>query len=424
MLSTYSLCLYVLPYFLFIESITEYEVINSEIYQILLNSPSYDLTNMKDMGEIGSGSTIPHLYKNGGHKYLVKKGIGINHEFIDGPLAGDFLNFLHKNSTTSPKYPKIGYHILYDTSIPNVIPDVLGVVSPWIDNFESLYDIMIKYKRSSELCKYTWEERLINFEESKKLRNLITVHGKSFQQGQYMQELTQLIGSLNPIQITDYFIDMFISGGADPNPTNWGFTKTKSACILTKVDIEASFKDYKNISGDVPQLEYNAFAFDLPRNLVTVQSLFNFVQRDGYLLMPGKAYEPIGKKQRGDYSGHGNVGFFNGLYITKIKGVNLKEYVKLEHFVKSIKRIKDIGKNAIIAKFKESAKNIYNLLNYSNQRGQIPLIKDGKEVFDKYIEGRARFIEDRLDYLFKVSCSLKITFQGFFALIVILFFLT
>ena len=87
----------------------------------------------------------------------------------------------------------------------------------------------------------------------------------------------------------------------------------------------------------------------------------------------------------------------------KFGGLNLTDYVKLENFIKSIQRIKEIGKNAIIAKFKEFANNIYNLLNYSNQRGQIPLIKDGKEVFDKYIEGRARFIEDRLDYLYKLD---------------------
>ena len=87
----------------------------------------------------------------------------------------------------------------------------------------------------------------------------------------------------------------------------------------------------------------------------------------------------------------------------KFGGLNLTDYVKLENFIKSIQRIKEIGKNAIIAKFKESAKNIYKLLNYSNQRGQIPLIKDGKEVFDKYIEGRAKFIEDRLDYLYKLD---------------------
>ena len=398
----YSLCFYILPYFLFFASTAQSEVLNNEIYQTLLKSSYYDLTNMKDMGEIGSGSTIPHLYKNGVHKYLVKKGIGINHEFIDGPLAGEFLNFLHNNSKISPKYPKIGYHVLYDASVPKAILDVLGIVSPWIDNFESLYDIMIKYKKSKELCKYTWEEILINFEKSKKFRSFVTVHEKNFQHGQYMNELTHLFDSLDPMQITDYFIDMFISGGSDPNPTNWGFTKTKSECILTKVDIEASFKDYKNISGDDPQLEYNAFAFNLPRNLVTYQSLFDFVKNDGYLLMPGKAYEPINNMTR-SYSGQGNMGFFNGWYTRKTKGVNLTEYVKLKHFINSIQRIKEIGKNAIIAKFKESAKNIYNLLNYSNQRAQIPLVKDGKEVFDKYIEGRARFIEDRLDYLYKLE---------------------
>ena len=392
MFSAYSLCLYVVPYFLFIDSITQSEFLNSEIYQTLLNSPSYDLTNMKDMGEIGSGSSVPHLYENDVQKYLVKKGIGINHEFLDGPLAGQFLNFLHKNCEISPKYPKIGYHILYDPSVPNAIPDVLGIVSPWIDNFESLHDIMIKYKRS----------RVQNLEQSKKIRSLVTVHEKNFQHSEYLNELKQLFDSLNPMQITDYFIDMFISGGADPNPTNWGFTKTKSECILTKVDIEGSFKDYKDISGDDPQLEYNAYAFDLPRNLVTFQSLFDFVKNDGYLLMPGKAYEPINKMKRA-YSGQGNMGFFNGLYRTKIRGINLAEYVKLEHFIISIQRIKEIGKNAIISKFKESAKNIYNLLNESNQREQIPLIKDGKEVVDKYIEGRASFIEDRLDYLYKLS---------------------
>jgi len=334
----YSLCFHVLSYFLLVDSITQSEVLNSEIYQALLHSPSYDLTNMKDMGEIGSGSTLPHLYKNGVHKYLVKKGIGINHEFIDGPLAGEFLNFLHNNSKISPKYPKISYHVLYDASDPKAILDVLGIVSPWIDNFESLYDIMIKYKRSRELCKYTWAEILINFEESKKDRSLVTVNERNFQHGQYMNELTQIFDSLDPIQITDYFIDMFISGGSDPNPTNWGFTKTESECILTKVDIEASFKDYKNISGDDPQLEYNAFAFDLPRNLVTIQILFDFVSKDGYLLMPGKAYEPIENnkragsrqvatkdsasmdKNRRSYSGQGNMGFFNGLYRSKIRG--------------------------------------------------------------------------------------------------------
>jgi len=401
MLSADLFCSYILPYFLLIDSITQSEVLNSEIYQTLLNNPSYDLTNMKDMGEIGSGSTLSHLYKNGVLKYLVKKGIGINHEFIDGPLAGEFLNFLHNNSKTSPKYPKMGYHVLFDISVPNAVPDVLGIVSPWIDDFESLYEIMIKYQRSYEFCEYTWEEILINFEESKNVRALFTIHEKNFLLGQYMNKLTQIFDSLNPLQITDYFIDMFISGGSDPNPTNWGFTKTKSGWILTKVDIEGSFKDYKNISGDNPQLEYNAFAFDLPRNLVTFQSLFDFVQKDGYLLMPGKAYEPSDERKRA-YSGHGNMGFFNGLYRKKIRGLNLAKYVKLGHFIKSIQRIKEIGKNAIIAKFQESAKNIYNLLNYSNQRGQIPLIKDGKEVFDKYIEGRARFIEDRLDYLYKL----------------------
>ena len=401
MLSAYSLYLYVLPYILFTDFITQSEVLNSEIYQELLNSPSYDLTNMKDMGEIDSGSSLPHLYQNGVQKYLVKKGIGKNHEFLDGPLAGVFLNFLHKNSEISPKYPKMGYHILYDASVPNAIPDVLGIVSPWIDNFESLYDIMIKYKIS----------RLQNSEQNKKVRPLVTVHDKNFQHGEYMKELTQLFGSLNPVQITDYFIDMFISGGADPNPTNWGFTKTKSECILTKVDIEGSFKDYKDISGDDPQLEYNAYAFDLPRNLVTFQSLFDFVKNDGYLLMPGKAYEPINKMKKA-YSGQGNMGFYNGFYRTRIRGINLAEYVKLEHFIKSITRIKQIGKNAIIAKFKESAKNIYSLLNYSNQRGQIPLIKDGKEVFDKYIEGRAMFIEDRLDYLYMLSDTLNIKIEN------------
>ena len=111
---------------------------------------AYDLSALKDMGEVGSGSSHPHIYQNG-QSYIVKDGIGKNHEFIDTVLAGSFVNFLHKDDscqwkdkvTYSTQYPKDGYSILTDYC---TMLSVLGTSSPCIKQFRSLANIMQSFR--------------------------------------------------------------------------------------------------------------------------------------------------------------------------------------------------------------------------------------------------------------------------------------
>ena len=305
---------------------------------------AYDLSALKDMGEVGSGSSRPHIYKNG-QSYIVKDGIGKNHEFIDTVLAGSFVNFLHMDDscqrpdtvTYSTQYPKDGYSISTDYC---TMLSVLGTSNPLVEKFRSLSDIM-RYFRGSRID-------LVG-----KAPN---IHESSFNQEGYIDALNNYFKNTNPQSIADYYVDQYISGGGDPNAGNWGFVEKQTSnnktnktykYVLAKVDLGASFKAYKKISGDAPELGSNRYAFSILPHLKNFEEFYNHVTTHGNIVMPGQEYEG-----GTPWTGQGNHGFYNGMYETGAYGIRMENYVKCEHLKTAIARLADVGKEALIAKFR------------------------------------------------------------------------
>ena len=74
---SFAFCLIILPLFLFKGSVTPFTVTKTDIYKAIVKSSSFDLSQMKDLGEIGVlSSNHPHLFKNNSsHAVFCKKKV-------------------------------------------------------------------------------------------------------------------------------------------------------------------------------------------------------------------------------------------------------------------------------------------------------------------------------------------------------------
>ncbi len=365
------------------------------IYQNAIDSKfGYDLISMTYYGAVGIGTSNPEKYSNclsfaiecqsitNCQSYVVKKGIGKNHEFIDAPLAALFLNN-YKIETFFTKYPRDGYSIEY---VNDDKLDILGTTSPLICNFKSLTDIIKPYALDGN------SDPNINL--------------KGFNRSSYLKELKGYFNKTEPQSITDYYVSQYISGGGDPNPGNIGFTKVSSVddnqydYVITKVDLGASFKNYSQISGSQPTLESNNYAFTIDPNVKNLRQLYEHVIKDGNILMPGLTYECEPRSATCQWSGQGNVGLYNGQYKKSSDyGINMGNYIKKHHLQDSLAELCKTSKEDTINILTSSALKIHELLYNSHEKEEIPIINEGIEAFNHYIHGRTDFVSSRYDQL-------------------------
>ncbi len=360
----------------------------------------YNFSSVKFIKKIGVGTSNPDLYSNCSldlitsydqcnrcESYIVKLGIGKNHEFIDSPLAAWFLNYkkLHFSAT----YPKDGY--LVENYNP-ISLKILGSASPLICNFESIYDI---FKNSTNGRYFD-----VNI-------NILSDNDKR----SYIDNLKSHLNKTNPESIADYFIGQYLSGGGDPNPGNIGFAKIcNDSCqysyVITKVDLGASFKSYsKTVTGNSPNLKFNKYAFEIPNEYCGAK-LYNFAIKNGNILMPGAEYdgsimERTSLQQNwrslkktlshgidsATFSGQGNTGFYNGYYNKNadVHGIDMSEYVNENHLTNAIKKVCDFTKEELSNILQVMSTNILDLFSSTQQINDLPIIKDGQEEFDRYI---------------------------------------
>ena len=372
------------------------------IYQNAIDSKfGYDLISMTHYGVVGVGTNNPEKYSNclsftyecqsstlsNCQSYIVKKGIGKNHEFIDAPLAALFLNN-HKIEIFFTKYPRDGYNMEY---VSDDKLSILGTASPLICNFKSLTDIIKPYALDNK------GDPNINL--------------RGFNRSGYLNELKGYFNKTEPQSITDYYVSQYISGGGDPNPGNIGFVKVfhidenQYDYVITKVDLGASFKNYSQISGSQPTLEFNNYAFTIDYNVKNFRQLYEHVIKDGNILMPGSAYECEPRSTSCQWSGQGNIGLYNGQYKkSSAYGINMDNYVKKHHLQDSLTKLCKTSKEDIINIFSSSALKIHELLYNAVEKNRIPVINESEEMFNQYIDGRSNFISSRYDQL----CNLMI----------------
>lgn len=266
---------------------------------------------------------------------------------------------------------------------------VLGTASPLVCGFKSFHDIIKQY--------HTEENKDPN------------VNLRGFRLSDYIDKLNEYFSKTDPNSITDYFISQYISGGGDPNPGNIGFAETYSNSgnmfnyIIAKVDLGASFKNYADIPGHEPTLEHNKYAFDIPEDIRDVTALYLYARQNGNMLMPGNEYECKELALNCQWTGQGNIGLYTGQYKKKnVYGINLSKYVQVKHLEKSIYKICSTEKSDVISAFTLSATEVRTLLDNSQEKNSIPIIKEGMNSFDQYVEGRAKFIGARYEHI----CSL------------------
>lgn len=373
---------------------------NSRLKNIYQNAVDkkfgYDLTSAIHFGIVGVGTSNPEKYSNCSsfanecqsvplincQSYIVKKGIGKNHEFIDAPLAASFLSS-QKMGVFYTQYPREGYNIEYydDDKL-----SILGTASPLICNFRSFTDIIKPYALDA--------------------KGDPNINARGFNRNDYLNELKEYFNKTNPQSITDYYVSQYTSGGGDPNPGNIGFAKVNYIdrnqydYVIAKVDLGASFKKYSQISGSKPTLEYNKYAFIIDDSIKNLQQLYEHIIKDGNILMPGAAYECNQRSTACQWSGQGNIGLYNGQYKkSSAYGINMNDYVKIENLQSSLTKICTTSKEDIVNIFASSANMIHELLYNSEEKNKIPVINESREIFNSYIDGRIHFINGRYDQL-------------------------
>ena len=369
------------------------------IYQNAIdNKFGYDLTSLTHYGLVGIGTSNPEKYSsclsfakecqtialNDCQSYIVKNGIGENHEFIDAPLAALFLSN-HKMKIFLTQYPKDGYSMVYINNNESTdILSILGTASQLMCGYKSFTDIMNSYRASND-------------------KGDPNINARGFNRGDYLNELRGYFSKTDPQSITDYYITQYISGGGDPNPGYIGFAKiyhvdeSQYDYVIAKVDLGASFKDYSQISGSKPTLESNKYAFTLNNNIKNFQELYEYIIKDGNILMPG-IYGCDEKQYLCQWKGQGNVGLYNGQYKkSNAYGINMSDNVKIKHLQDSLIKLCRTNKDNIINIFTSSAHKIQKLLYNSKEKDVIPVINESEEIFSQYIDGRADFISTRYD---------------------------
>ena len=185
---------------------------------------AYDFTDISDKKIVPFASYKSNLFKvydknNGSLLYFLKNEKNENIEFIDSVLANLFLQKLHDPNHPSVKYPKIGYGMSYLGFSKRII----GVINPFLQNWTSLGHLIENYRPKNKSISFSPRDEL-------------NIHQKGFHIKDYLGNLTEYINKTDPQSIADFYVDQYISGGADPHPSNWGFTKTdKGKFIIGKL---------------------------------------------------------------------------------------------------------------------------------------------------------------------------------------------
>lgn len=347
-----------------------------------MNSLLYRLDRFSNVGKIGSGSSNPDRYTNCTdyqkkstceyytqkkcQSFIVKLGIGSDHEFIDTVLASLFLNSFNISGTAL--FPHNGYKVSNNA--------IVGGVSLELCEFETIKDIFKKHDKD-----YNGE---------------VNVRKTSIGAQNYLEELNYYLNNTDPKSIILYYILQFISGGGDPNPGNIGFAKnpdstSKYPYVFAKIDLGASFKEYNaTIKGNIPTLESNLYAFDIPNDIKSLSDLYNYIIKNGRIFMPGEAYsskkpgntEPTSHfkteaaRQKAKkilalfprdvlglppsqyaslYSGRSDTGFYDQQYPGGITGISAKNYISESVFQNTLQEFcSSMPLNTVTSIFSES----------------------------------------------------------------------
>jgi len=403
-----------------------------------MNIVLYKLSAYKNVGKVGDGSSNPDRYTNcteftkrktcteyaqeNCQSFIVKNGIGDNHEFIDVVIASLFLNSPSIKSSTL--FPENGYKIIQNSASV----DIIGSVSLEICEFKTIKDIFKKYDTD--------------------FNGEVNIRKTSVQTGAYITALKEYLKNTKPESIVAYFILQFISGGGDPNPGNFGFVKnliktSDYKYLLAKVDLGASFKRYSDeVTGDKPTLEFNRYAFEIPVDITNFSELYSYITQNGRILMPGEAYssqkpshikyenhlktEEARKKAKkvlgmiprqgligqvmglkpstfdSLFSGRSDAGFYSGQYPDGTTGVNIQEYIKIEHLENFVQDFcADKKRDTINKDLIESQQSVKGGLESTTQWQEVQsLLKDTEEKivsWDVYMEQINTLVISRYD---------------------------